>query len=92
LSNTYHKDNDLERSNLQQEDGLIVGLWASPKFTSTVRLFWAFIYVVRDRYLSGRVRKNIDNRICGSNLGRAVSVLVLFQNPPPQHDKLGKHH
>jgi hypothetical protein len=45
-----------------------------------------------DRYPLGRVRKNNDNRFCGSNLVQAVPALVLSENPPPQHDKLGKHH
>lgn len=45
-----------------------------------------------DRFPLGRVRKNNDNRFCGSNLVQAVPALVLSENPPPQHGKLGKHH
>ena len=38
------------------------------------------------------VRKNNDSHFYGSNLGQAVLALVLSENPPPQNDKLGKHH
>ncbi len=46
---------------------------------------------IKDRYLLGRVRKNNDNRFYGSNLEQAAPGLGLSENPPPQHDKLGKH-
>ena len=54
--------------------------------------YWAYFYVVKDRYLSRRVRKNNDNHFCGSNHGQADPALVPFENPPPLHDKLDKHH
>lgn len=54
--------------------------------------YGASFRVVKDRYLSGRARKNSDNHFYGSNLVQAVPALVLSENPPPRHDKLGKHH
>jgi len=47
---------------------------------------------IKDRFLLGRVRKNNDIHFYGSNLGQAVPALGLSENPPPQHDMLGKHH
>jgi hypothetical protein len=53
---------------------------------------FVFSVIVKDKFLSGRVRRNNDNRFGGNNLGQEAPELGLSDNPPPQHDKLDKHH